>query len=192
MINSAEAIVTSYNGSEYDSAIKSCIANEGEGVGLAVFLGPYKADKQKSLDYIRDNSSYTIELVETKDFIKDSMNETRTNLDELFAGAGADTLFYFVNGDKLCGAYTGFTQSKVKYATPQEKYFFEKLKAFEGMVILDISDEDAADETVLRAAQVVISYPLPKSPLARFTYGLKNYTFHGYNIKTKRPDHYAA
>jgi len=179
-----------YDSDEYKNVIGSISDRNTSDNRIILFLGPYLPHKKRALDDIKKNSALNIELVETSEYISSSFHETKKNLDDLFLDAEENQLFYFVNGDKLCGVYTGFTQSKVKYATPQERYFFEKVKHFQGVVIIDIANVDAADESLLRKSDVNISFPMPKSLFSRFMFGLKNYSFHGYNFRTKRPEKY--
>ena len=180
----------SYRSEEYNNVISATSDRGTNDQKMILFLGPYLPHKNKALNDIKKNSALNIELVETSEYVSSSFHETKKNLDDLFLDADGNQLFYFLNGDKLCGVYTGFTQSKVKYATPQERYFFEKIKQFQGVVIIDIANVDAADESLLRKSDVNISFPMPKSLFSRFLFGLKNYSFHGYNFRTKRPEKY--
>jgi len=194
----AEAEVQSnkiiYNQKGYKETIDSISSASESSTGglISLFLGRYTPHKQQALDDIANASEFDIQFVETSEYVTASYNETVANIDELFEDADAQTLFYFINGDKLCGVYTGFTQSKVKYATPHERYLFNKIKEFEGALVLDIANMDAVDESLLRVSDAIIYFPLPKSPVQRFLFGLKNYSFHGYEFRTKRPKKYVA
>ncbi|MDX1638346.1 MAG: hypothetical protein R3281_10280 [Balneolaceae bacterium] len=158
---------------------------------LCLFLGLYEQSKKKALKQVAQATGLEVKKIDFNDIISKVEQETYDNLDELFYDLDKkQKLIYFTNGDKLCGAYTGFTHSKVKYATPQERYFLKKVKDFEGLVIIDISEYDNADETMLRAAQSIVKFPLPDSRLQRFWWHLKHYSLHGFDIKTKRPDRY--
>lgn len=158
---------------------------------LSLFLGLYLADKKTALEEIARVAKKEIERIDLNAIVLKSEEETINRLDELFElYKSPDSILYFENGSKLCGAYTGFTHSKVKYATPQERYFLEKVQAFGGLVIIDIPEYTDADQTIRRAAQSVISFPLPDSRLKRFLWHLKHYSLHGYDIKTKRPEIY--
>lgn len=158
---------------------------------LSLFLGVYLPDKQKALDTISDVTGLEIATVDFNDLVSKSEDETFRNFDEFFSRhQNSDTLLYFKNGDKLCGAYTGFSHSRVKYATPQERYFLKKSRSYQGIVIIDITEYTAADKTLRRASDSIVSFPLPASTIQRFFWHLKNYTLHGFELRSKRPEAY--
>lgn len=158
---------------------------------LSLFLGVYEPDKQKALDQLASGLNREIEVIHTEEIVSKIESETFTNLDSLFAGLDqTDVILYFKNGGKFCGAYTGNSHSRVKYATPQERYFLKKVQQFNGLVVVDIEEFTDADKTLRRAAQSVVSFTLPDSRLQRFMWHLKNYSPHGFELKTKRPEAY--
>lgn len=158
---------------------------------LSLFLGLYHPNKEKALKKISQTTELSIQRLDFNDFVTKSETETVRNLDTVFKRyKSSGSLLYFQNGDKLCGAYTGFSHSRVKYASPQERHFLKRVQDFEGLVIVDISEYSAADKTIRRAAQSIIRFDLPDSKIQRFMWHLKNYTLHGFELKTKRPDSY--
>jgi len=177
-----------------DSGYSDFIDSLGSGTSrqLVLFLGLYEPNKKKALKKITRSAGREVMKLDFNEIVSKIESETFGNIDEVF-----DTLpesrpvLYFSNGDKLCGAYTGFSHSKVKYATPQERYFLDKVRSYRGSIIVDITEYDSADETILRAADTIVKFPLPKSPIRRILWHLKHYSLHGYDIKTKRPEPYA-
>ena len=158
---------------------------------LCLFLGLYKPDKEEALSEIASALELTVHQLDLNDFVRKSEQETIENLDALFDKyTSSEAILYFENGDKLCGAYTGFSHSKVKYASPQERHFLRLVQNFEGLIIVDITEYTAADKTIRRAAQSIVRFDMPDSLLKRFMWHLKNYTLHGFVLKTKRPDSY--
>lgn len=158
---------------------------------LSLFLGVYLPDKKKALKKISDAAGLEIVTVDFNELVSKSEQETFKKIDEFFGRhQNTESLLYFKNGDKLCGAYSGFTHSRVKYATPQERYFLKKVRSFQGIVIIDITEYTAADKTLRRAANTVVSFPLPGSTIQRFLWHLKNYTLHGFELRSKRPEAY--
>ncbi|SHF86949.1 hypothetical protein SAMN05443144_11473 [Fodinibius roseus] len=158
---------------------------------LSLFLGLYEPHKQKALNEIAAKLDREVETIRTDKLVSTIESETFDNLDTLFSGLSqSDVILYFKNGGKLCGTYTGYSHSRVKYATPQERYFLKKVKQFNGLVIVDIEEFTDADMTLRRAAQSVVSFFLPGSRWQRFIWHLKNYSFHGVELKTKRPEAY--
>jgi len=158
---------------------------------LSLFLGVFLPDKKQALNKISDKTGLTVKTIDFNDVVSRSEEETFSNLDRVFnKHKSMQSILYFRNGDKLCGAYTGFTHSRVKYATPQERYFLKKVQEYQGIVIVDITQYTAADKTLRRAAGSVISFPLPDSKMKRFLWHLKNYTLHGFELRSKRPEAY--
>lgn len=158
---------------------------------LSLFLGVFLPDKKQALDKISSSTGLTVESIDFNDVVSRSEEETFKNLDEVFdTHQSNNSILYFKNGDKLCGAYTGFTHSRVKYATPQERYFLKKVQEYRGIVIVDITQYTAADKTLRRAAGSIVSFPLPSSKMKRFFWHLKNYTLHGFELRSKRPEAY--
>ncbi len=158
---------------------------------MCLFLGVYTPHKEQALQEIASATGREIREVDFNSAVVKSEKETYANLDELFQNLEEeDTLLYFKNGDKLCGAYTGFTHSRIKYASPQERYFLNKIKESRAIAIIDITEYTAADKTLRRAAHSIVRFPLPASPIKRFLWHLKNYSFHGFELRTKRPEAY--
>lgn len=182
----------SYNDSSFDDLLNAMAQSAGKpSYHLSLFLGVFLPDKQEALKKISDATGLSVQDIDFNDLVSKSENETFENLDNVFEQyQSSNSILYFKNGDKLCGAYTGFTHSRVKYATPQERYFLKKVQEYEGIVIVDITQYTAADKTLRRAAGSVISFPLPDSAIKRFFWHLKNYTLHGYKLRSKRPEAY--
>lgn len=171
---------------EYLSASKSDDTHH-----LFLFLGHYDPDKLEAVRELSQAVDLSVEQIDFNDIVSRSETETFVNLDRLFDKyQSGNSILYFSNGAKLCGAYTGFTKSRVKYATPQERYFLKKVQEYKGIVVIDITEYSDADQTIRRAAQSIIKFPLPKSPIKRFLWHLKHWSPHGYDLKTKRPEVY--
>ncbi|NGP76362.1 hypothetical protein G3570_06945 [Balneolaceae bacterium YR4-1] len=181
-----------YKDDTFEDVVEALVQSSNEsGHHLSLFLGVYLSDKKKALEKISNATGLSVEHVDFNDVVSKSEDETFKNIDEVFEKyQSSHSILYFKNGDKLCGAYTGFTHSRVKYATPQERYFLKKVQEYEGVVIVDITQYTAADKTLRRAAKSVISFPLPDSTMKRFFWHLKNYTLHGFELRSKRPEAY--
>ncbi len=182
----------SFNDSSFDDLVDHLTTEIDKQVHhLCLFLGLYTPNKKKAVEKLATKLNRNVQYVDTSELVSRIESETIENLDNFFAGLDqSDDLLYFRNGDKLCGAYTGNSHSRVKYATPEERHFLKKVKAFNGLVIMDIEEFTDADKTMRRAAQSIVSFTLPDSIITRFFWHLKNYTFHGVELKTKRPDSY--
>lgn len=159
---------------------------------LCLFIGRYEKTKRKALQQIAEQAGREILEVDANEVVSKIESDTYEKLDKLFDKFSSDdTLLYLKNGTRLCGAYTGYSQSSVKYATPQERYFLKKVQQKGGLYIIDIAMNTDADATIKRAAQSIIDFPGPQKGLKKLLWKLRQIvTVHGYQIKTERPEHY--
>lgn len=182
----------SYGDATYSELIEHLAVNENRDTHhLSLFLGIYEPNKHKALKELENKLGREVQVIDTSQLASRSESESYKKIDKFFGEVdNSDDILYFQNGDKLCGVYSSNSHSRVKYATPQERYFLEKVKAFNGLVIVDIEEFSDADKTLRRAAGSVISFTLPDSIIKRFMWHLRRYSFHGFELKTKRPEAY--
>lgn len=158
---------------------------------LSLFLGIYTSNKQKALQDLEQKLNRKVRVVDTSALSSRIESESFEKLDDFFDNIEqSDDILYFKNGGKLFGVYTSYSHSHTKYATPQERYFLKKVKSFNGLVIVDIEQFSDADKTLRRAAHSIVSFTLPESKLKRAWWHLKNYSLHGFQLKTTRPEAY--
>ena len=158
---------------------------------LSLFLGIYGTNKKKALKQIENRLNRKVHVVDTSELSSRIESESFDKLDDFFDNMEqSNDILYFKNGEKLCGVYTSYSHSHTKYATPQERYFLKKVKAFNGLVIVDIEEFSDADKTLRRAAHSIVSFTLPESKLKRAWWHLWNFSFHGFQLKTTRPEAY--
>lgn len=182
----------SYNSSAFENLVGHLSEEIDKKVHhLCLFLGLYKPNKKAAVNKLATKLNREVEFVDTSELVVRNESETIKNIEAFFAGRNeSDVILFFKNGHTLCGVYTGNSHSRVKYATPEERHFLRKVKEFNGLVILDIEEFSDADKTMRRAAGSIVSFTLPDSILKRFWWHLKNYTLHGCELKTKRPEAY--
>lgn len=182
----------SYGQQEYDQLLEHLVDDvKKDRHHLSLFLGIYTPNKQKALEQLEDKLDKKVTIVDTAELASRIESETFEKLDQFFADMNeSDDILYFKNGDKLCGVYTSNSHSHVKYATPQERYFLQKVKTFNGLVIVDIEEFSDADKTLRRAAHSIVSFTLPESKFKRALWHLKNFSPHGFELKTTRPEAY--
>lgn len=182
----------SFGDSNYQELVDHLSANiDKKEHHLCLFLGMYEPNKKEALKNLEQKLNRSVEIIDTSQIVSKIESETAENLDKLFDDLNQkDSIIYFKNGDKLSGVYTNYSHSRVKYATPQERHFLKKVKEFNGLVIVDIEEFADADKTLRRASHSIVSFTLPNSILKRFWWHLKNYSLHGYQLKTKRPEAY--
>lgn len=177
----------SYRSSEYESLLKEVKTRDTDSYHISIFIGLYQPDKTEAAQRWADQLNLELKTFDFAELVTKSEPKTIENINKLFDGLDASKhLLYFKNGANICGNYTGFTFSKVKYATPQERRFLKLAQEFNGVIIIDMRTRDAVDNTLLRASQSIVRFQLPKSPLKRFAWKLKHYTLHGYKIRETR------
>ncbi len=177
-----------YGSSEYDSLLKELLSDKSSQTLLS-FIGPYMPDKNSAVKSIIQQTGLEVQTYSFKDIVNKDNNITRQNIDQAFEGVDPEkNLLFFTNGANLCGNYMGNTFSKVKYATPEERHFLNKVEEFKGIIIVTIRSDDAADETIKRKSTAIINFPLPSSGLKRFGWLLRNYTFHGFKLPDERTE----
>lgn len=179
----------SYNAPEVDSFIEELKqVNVDSSYYLVLLVGPYQKGKKQFLEKLADRIGQSITHIDLHDIVTMYEDETYGNIDSLFEGLNKEeSILFFSNADRLCGAYTGYTYSKTRYATPQERYFLKKIQKMEKIILLDILDIDNVDKTLERNSHFALSFDKPTSVLKRFTWNLGNYSFHGHQIVSKRP-----
>lgn len=182
----------SYGEQQYDELLQHLVEDvTKDRHHLSLFLGIYAPNKQKALKQLENKLDKKVTIVDTTELASRIESETFEKLDTFFADMHeSDDIIYLKNGDKLFGVYTSNSHSRVKYATPQERYFLKKVKEFNGLVIVDIEEFSDADKTLRRAAHSIVSFTLPKSKFKRALWHLKNFSPHGFELKTTRPEAY--
>lgn len=164
-----------------------------EAYHLSLFIGKMDEKKEDALRQILDVTGREVNEVDANEIISKTESETYSNLDLFFKKFDAEnSILYLKNGSRLCGVYTGNTQSRVKYATPQERYFLKKVQESGGLFIIDIDTSTDADTTIRRVAQSVVNFPPSQSMFKKIIRKLKGVSVHGYQIKTERPEQYGG
>lgn len=155
---------------------------------LILLTGPYKKEKKNFINKLASKTDRNITFIDTRDIVTMNEKETEKKIDSLFENLSDEKdILFFSNGDRLGGAYTGFTYSKTKYATPQGRYLLGKLGNIRRIVVIDIEEEDNVDKTLSRFSHVQIRFQKPVSFFKRLTWKLGNVDFHGHSITSERP-----
>ncbi|MGF1671858.1 MAG: hypothetical protein ACFCU6_15545 [Balneolaceae bacterium] len=155
---------------------------------LLLLVGPYQKEKRKYLARLSEEFKQKITHIDLKEIITNDELETANKTDSLFDNLPNESkILFFSNADYLCGAYTGYTYSSQRYATPQERYLLQKLDKIEKIVIFDIQDPYNIDATMRRFAHHAILFDKPKNFLSKLTWKLGSITFHGHQFETQRP-----
>ncbi len=155
---------------------------------LLLLVGPYQKGKKRFLSKLSELLNEKISHIDLRNIISVDEAETTKNIDALFSNIkGKGKILFFSNADRLCGAYTGYTYSSNRYATPQERYLLQKIKEIEKIIIFDIEDAYNADATMRRYAHHAVIFDKPKSLFSKLTWKLGSVTFHGHEFENERP-----
>lgn len=182
----------SYGEQEYEELLQHLVDDvEKDRHHLSLFLGIYEPNKKKALKQLEKKLNKKVSIVDTSELASRIESEAYEKLDQFFEDMHeSEDILYLKNGDKLFGVYTSSSHSQVKYATPQERYFLKKVKEFNGLVIVDIEEFSDADKTLRRAAHSIVTFTLPQSKLKRAFWHIRNFSPHGFELKTIRPEAY--
>lgn len=155
---------------------------------LCLLIGEVEAAKKQALKNIAGKTDLDIYSVDANDIITQNEKESGQNIEELLENFNPDEqLLHLKNGSRLSGVYTAHSLSRIKYATPQEKYFIRKAKERGGLFVIDIDDPEEAERTIRRSAHSIINFPMPKSGLKKILWDLKHLTLQGSHLKNDRP-----
>lgn len=173
----------------YSSEASKTVAEEIAGTEsyFLVMVGPYKAGKENLLERISKISGkpYRIDL---RDVISANEEESFKHIDTLFDELPTEEKTILLeNGDVISGEYTGYTYSKQRYATPQERYLLNKISQTQKVVILDLIDASNLTNTMKRQANKAIEFEGPASGLGKLFWRLKQIRLHGHTFDNKRP-----
>lgn len=155
---------------------------------LCLLIGKAKRAKKRALKQIEQKSGLAVWPIDANDIIIQNESESRQNIDELLANFDPDEqLLYLQNGSRLSGVYTAHSLSRVKYATPQEKYFIKKAEQTGGLCVVDTYDPNEAGRTIRRAAQSIVNFPPPASGLKKLIWNMKQASLQGSHLENDRP-----
>jgi len=181
--------LTNYSKKDIDDYISKLInVNVDSSCYLLLLVGPHQKAKKEFLSKLSEKINEKINQVDLKNIVTVDEQESVKKIDSLFGNLpNGSRVLFFSNTDRLCGAYTGYTYSSKRYATPQERYLLQKLKNIEKIVIFDLQDPYNADATMRRFAHHAILFDKPTSLFAKLTWKLGSVTFHGHQFENERP-----
>lgn len=180
-----------YSDKDIPSFLESLEFIKTEPFYLVMLAGPYVKGKKMLVEEFQ-KTGRNLSFADLRDVVSSNEEETINNIDALFESLGkSDDNIYFYNADTLCGQYTAYTYSAVRYATPQGKYLLQKIKNLQRIIILDFDDISNIDITFRRNAKAIIMFNKPESFLKKMVWRLKHASAHGHEFSNKRPAHHA-
>ncbi len=180
--------VFEYNSPHYKDFLKEFRNLDDSDHRLIVLAGTFTTNRKAALDELKREIIGEIVDIDLAEVITPYEDQSYQKIDECFASISGNTsLVIFRNAEQLNGAYTGFTSSVVRYATPQEKYFLKKTKEIKAPVVLEFKNQDELDRTVTRTADAVVLFKPPSSLLEKLAWKAKNVQAHGSRFLSVRP-----
>ncbi|MTI88071.1 MAG: hypothetical protein FH748_08895 [Balneolaceae bacterium] len=180
--------VIEYNSTEYQQFLKDFRSSDEKKNQLIVFAGVFSTNRNYAIEELKREVIGETLILDLSEIITPYEEESYQNIDTALEKVTPDTpLLLCKNAQQLCGAYTGFTSSTVKYATPQEKHFIKQIKALECPVLIDFENEDQLDKTIVRSADTVVLFKEPTSFFERIAWKIKQIKVHGSSLPSPRP-----
>lgn len=156
---------------------------------LCLLVGNAKGKKKRALKKIARESDLDVSSVDANNVITQNESDSEQNINRLLEEFNPEEqLLHLKNGSRLSGVYTAHSLSRVKYGTPQEKYFIKKAKEKGGLVVVDIDKPEEVARTIRRSAQSVVNFPPPASGLKKLIWNLKQVSLQGSHLKNDRPE----
>lgn len=154
---------------------------------LIVVAGEFDEHRLYAIDEMKREVIGEAQELSISGVITSHEQESFNRIDELFNQVNTQSpLIIFRDAEQINDAYTGFSSSAVRYATPQERYFLSKVKEIPSPVILEFNTEQI-DGTLARQADSVILFPVPTSFLDRLAWKFRNVHVHGSRFSSARP-----
>lgn len=177
-----------YNSPKYKDLLKEFRQNDGSKHMLIVFAGAFDTNRNAAVNELeREIIGEPVEI-DLTEIVTPYEEESYDNIDACLKKIDPkSTLVIFRNAEQLNGVYTAFSASITKYATPQEKYFLEKVKEINCPVLMEFNDLDQLDRTVTRTADSVVLFTPPSSLLENIAWKIKNLHVHGSRFLSPRP-----
>ncbi|WP_018126382.1 hypothetical protein [Balneola vulgaris] len=176
-----------FNSANYNSFLEDFRNNPNQKRTI-VLAGNFKENRTYALSQFQSETLSEVHEISLASYITKFEDESYEQIDALFEELQkVNGLIVFKDAEQLCGVYTGHTYSVVKYATPQEKYFIQKLKQLKNPAILEFNNEQHLDKAIIREADAVIRFPVPSSLLERIFFAITQFRINGSNLPSQRP-----
>ena len=155
---------------------------------LTLLVGPYIKGKQNFMKKAASLVNEEIHSVDLDSVITTNEKETYSNINKLCDHLTSlpGKYVHFSNGDRLSGVYTSYSYSVKRYATPQEKYFLDKIKESEKVILLELKDRHNMNSYIRRNSHAVINFNRPVSMVDKLIWKIKQIRIHGHNFESSR------
>jgi SpoVK/Ycf46/Vps4 family AAA+-type ATPase len=176
-----------YKSTNYKEFLREFQKSNENKHALIVLAGAFTHNRMASLDEFKREVLGEVIEIDLREVITPYEEESYRNIDACLASIDENaSLIIFKNSEQLSGAYTSFSISLSKYATPQEKYFLKKIKSIQKPIILEFKEIDEVDRMLLRKADAVILFKPPSSFAEKLAWKIQNIHVHGSRFLSQR------
>ena len=128
----------------------------------ALFSGPSGTGKTLAARLLASALQMDLYRLDLSAVVNKYIGETEKNLNQIFARAEElDVILLLDEGDALLTQRTEVSNANDRYANLETNYLLQRLKSFEGILIVTTNAGDRIDSAFQRRMDVVISFPPP-------------------------------
>ncbi len=139
----------------------SCRLAKGKGV-VALFSGPSGTGKTMAAKTLARELQSSLFVIDTSELIHRYIGKTEKNLARVLKAADSSgPLLLFDEADALFGKRTKVKDSHNGYANQEISYLFERLLAYQGVVILSVNRKTDLIRKIADQILHVIRFPTP-------------------------------
>ena len=136
--------------------------SRGRGIA-ALFTGDSGTGKTKAAQFITQELSLDLIKINLSGVVSKYIGETEKNLEHIFATAEhSNSILFLDEGDALFGKRTKVSDPTDRYAITEINYLLQKMKEYDGIVILAINQSQNIDNGFLRRIRFTVPFPSSK------------------------------
>ncbi|PTM15032.1 MAG: hypothetical protein DA446_02795 [Bacteroidetes bacterium] len=153
---------------------------------LILMVGSYKSAEVQFFESFTRNTGLELMEYDMNDLIFGDEEKTKSRINSFFKSLPkSSNAIILRNADRLNGAFTGNSISKMRYATPQEKYFLSCLDRSETILFLDFSNRANIIPAFRRYAHLIVDFTASAGLVRRFIGRYLNFSILGGRFDTK-------
>ena len=147
-------------------------AGPGRGVGLtgsrgptSLFAGTDGAAKILAVAALGSELGLDLYRVDLTHMVSKYIGETEKNLARIFEEAAEyDAILFFDEADALFGKRSEVKDTHDRYANMEVAYFFQRVEAYPGLVIISVNTSEGLSEDLLRRLGSVVEFSTEENP----------------------------
>src|SRR6266404_6565475 len=129
----------------------------------ALFYGPPGTGKTLTATLLGKHTGKDVFRIDLSRVVSKYIGETEKNLSRLFDKAqNKNWILFFDEADALFGKRTDIRDAHDKYANQEVAYLLQRIKAYNGLVILATNQRANIDDAFVRRFQNIVHFPIPR------------------------------